>query len=44
MNECDKWPNVSAVCVCVCMKDIKIKIIAWANIYFSFFCSFIFAV
>lgn len=28
MNECDKWPNVSAVCVCVCMKDIKIKIIA----------------
>lgn len=34
MNECDKWPNV---------QDIKIKIIAWANIYFSFFCTIIFA-
>lgn len=25
----------------LCVQDIKIKIIAWANIYFSFFCSFI---
>lgn len=44
MNERDKWPNVSAVCVCVCLyAGYKNQNHCWANIYFSFFCSFIFA-